>query len=313
MTEWIPLLAFAARYPGQPLGLATLVARQGSSYRRPGARLLFASDAAYAGCLSGGCLEADLVRVSLPVLFHGQPTLHLLDTRPHYGCPGQLEILVEPLAPALLEALNAAVRRREPLHLVTHFAPDHPAPGTHVANASSASESGSSSLASILQPRPRLIVVSGTDDAAPVCELARFFDWDVWQIDTSVQPDLSSPQRIYCPPEQLIANFPPDARTAVLVMTHHLARDLAYLRRILPAAYPYIGLLGSRHRRETLLAELGESGLLADETLATRLHAPVGLDLGADGPKTIALAIIAEIQATWHARTADPLQAHIPN
>ncbi len=309
MTEWIPLLAFAARFPGQPLGLATLVARHGSSYRRPGARLFFAADETYAGCLSGGCLEADLVRVSLPVLLHGRPTLHRLDTRPHYGCPGQLDILVERLSPDLLPALHSALARREPATLLTRYGPDDPAPGTTLVPNSAALPATPDTLCQPLALRPRLLVISGTDDAAPVCELARFLDWDVWQIDTSAQPDLNSPQRIFCPPEQLVAHFPPDARTAVLVMTHHLARDLAYLRRLLPAPYPYIGLLGSRQRRETLLAELGETGLLADETIATRLHAPVGLDLGADGPKTIALAIIAELQASWQQRPAGPLQS----
>ena len=85
--------------------------------------------------------------------------------------------------------------------------------------------------------------------------------------------------------------------TAVLVMTHHLATDLAFLREILPAGYGYIGLLGSKRRRETLLAELGELGLLEDPVVTDRLHAPVGLDLGGHHPATIALAIVAEIQA----------------
>ncbi len=309
MTEWIPLLAFAARHPDQPLGLATLVRRQGSSYRHPGARLLFAADESYAGCLSGGCLEADLTRISLPILDHGQPVLHRLDTRPHYGCPGQLEIFVERASPHLLPALRQHLNQRTACTLVTRFGERTPTPGTTLETSPSTNSADSTdTFREPLKRQPRLIVISGTDDASPVRELARFLDWDVWQIDTSNQPDLSTSQRIFCPPEQLLANFPPDDRTAVLVMTHHLTRDLSYLHRILAAPYPYIGLLGSKQRRENLLGELGESGLLADETLATRLHAPVGLDLGANDPKTIALAIIAEIQASWRARSGAPLQ-----
>ena len=106
---------------------------------------------------------------------------------------------------------------------------------------------------------------------------------------------------------ELVARFAPDAGTAVVVMTHHLARDLAYLRAVLPAPYPYVGLLGSRRRRENLLAELGEAGVLADDTVEARLHAPVGLDLGATDPASVALAIVAEIQAAWAGRSGGKL------
>jgi xanthine/CO dehydrogenase XdhC/CoxF family maturation factor len=76
-------------------------------------------------------------------------------------------------------------------------------------------------------------------------------------------------------------------------MTHHLDSDREHLRELAGPGPAYLGLLGPRARRERLLRELGTAGI----TLQPRLHGPVGLDIGADSPETIALAVAAEIQA----------------
>jgi xanthine dehydrogenase accessory factor len=80
---------------------------------------------------------------------------------------------------------------------------------------------------------------------------------------------------------------------AAVIMSHHLLTDLAWLRALAATATPYIGLLGPTSRRDRLLRELGT----AAAALLTRLHAPVGLDIGADSPQTIAIAIVAQIQS----------------
>src|SRR2546422_10951590 len=80
---------------GQPLALATLVRAQGSSYRRPGARMLICSDGTTAGSLSGGCLEEEVVRRAFDVLRTGVPSLLSFDTRLRFGCNGTIEIFVE--------------------------------------------------------------------------------------------------------------------------------------------------------------------------------------------------------------------------
>ena len=72
--------------------------------------------------------------------------------------------------------------------------------------------------------------------------------------------------------------------------------------------YGYLGLLGSRRRREEIFHTLAESGLL-DTAPPETLHAPVGLDLGAETPESIALAILAEIHAFWQSRPATPLRS----
>jgi xanthine/CO dehydrogenase XdhC/CoxF family maturation factor len=88
-------------------------------------------------------------------------------------------------------------------------------------------------------------------------------------------------------------------------MTHHYAKDLESLRLLLPSPAGYLGLMGSRARGAKLLAELAAEGLRPNH----RLHTPVGLDLGAVDPETIALSILAEIQAFLHGRSGRSLGA----
>jgi xanthine dehydrogenase accessory factor len=93
-----------------------------------------------------------------------------------------------------------------------------------------------------------------------------------------------------------------DATSAALVMTHHYLRDRSLLRFLLPSAAPFIGILGPRRRTEALLGDLREEGLSVTREQLERLHGPAGLDIGAESPGQIALALVAEIQAVLAGR-----------
>lgn len=290
MSDWPFLFDFARSHRGRRLALATLVAREGSSYRQPGARMLIGEDRSFCGSLSGGCLEEGIANTAGKVFAEGRPQRLVIDTRPHFGCPGKLHVQVEEIDIALIGRIEAELRARRSLLLATD------GEGTRFA----AGEKGE--LLEKVCPPPRLIAVGWTPDMDPVLGFAAKLGWELHRV-------LRDPRMIAETPrvagesiqalaaEEIVRAFHPDSTTAALVMTHHLATDLAFLREILPAGYGYIGLLGSRRRRETLLAELGELGLLEDPEVTGRLHAPVGLDLGGHHPATIALAIVAEIQA----------------
>ena len=84
---------------------------------------------------------------------------------------------------------------------------------------------------------------------------------------------------------------------AVVVMTHSFEQDRAWLAALLPLAPRYLGLLGARHRSSLLVAEAAAMSGLSVEECCERIYAPVGLDLGGDGPEAIALAVVAEVQA----------------
>ncbi|HSU83932.1 MAG TPA: XdhC family protein, partial [Thermoanaerobaculia bacterium] len=93
-------------------------------------------------------------------------------------------------------------------------------------------------------------------------------------------------------PEDQGIELPPAARSLAVVKAHSLAIDREWARRLLAAGVPYVGMLGPRARTESILREIGAAP--AD---TERVYGPVGLDLGADGPRQVALAIVAELLA----------------
>ncbi len=290
MSDWPFLFDFARSHRGGRLALATLVSREGSSYRQPGARMLIGEDLTFCGSLSGGCLEEGIAGTARKVFAEGKPQRMVIDTRPHFGCPGKLHVQVEEIAIDLIDRIESELRERRSVLLMTN------ANGTQFA----AGEMGD--LLEKVCPPPRLVGIGWTPDMEPVLEFASKLGWECHRVlrDPRMMretPHVAGETIRTLAAEDMIRTFKPDSTTAVLVMTHHLATDLAFLKEVLPAGYGYVGLLGSKRRRETLLAELGELGLLEDPLVTERLYAPVGLDLGGHHPATIGLAIVAEIQA----------------
>ena len=90
-------------------------------------------------------------------------------------------------------------------------------------------------------------------------------------------------------------------------MSHNYLRDIAYLRSLLDAEWRYLGVMGPRGRTEQMLGEIGRSEALE------RLHAPSGLDIGAETPDEVARAIVAEILAVTRGHSGGPLrERHAP-
>lgn len=291
MSDWPFLFDFARKYREGRLALASLVAREGSSYRQPGARMLIAKDGNFTGSLSGGCLEEGIANAARQVFAEGAPRKMTIDTRPHFGCPGKLHVFIEEIPVELPMEVESALRERRAISLVTDDA------GTRVG-----SRGSDEALIEKVEPPIRLVVVGWTPDIEPVLSFAASLGWQRHRVVREQRMIAETPRVAgeairALSADELREQFVPDGSTAVLMMTHHLATDLAFLREILPAGYGYVGLLGSRRRRETLLGELGALGLLEDPSVTERFYAPVGLDLGGHHPASIALAIVAEIQA----------------
>lgn len=144
---------------------------------------------------------------------------------------------------------------------------------------------------------PRVLILGAGPDAAPVVEFAARLNWRVTVLDHRA----AYANAAHFPAAEEVRHARPDELTAfglgrfraAVLMTHHLATDLTYLRSLAASAVPYIGLLGPEARRDKLLARLGSEA----RTLTGRLHAPIGLPLGGRTPEAVALAIVAEIQA----------------
>jgi xanthine/CO dehydrogenase XdhC/CoxF family maturation factor len=314
MKELQDILQIVHRGPG-PFALATLLRVEGASYRRPGARLLTDGTSVLRGSLSGGCLEGEILARAAEVLADGIPRLLRYDLRGDAdlvwgsgsGCEGILEILVERVVgfPDWMVWIEEAWSSRTSLVLQTDLSPEN------LGARSRASQAGGPArgLAATFSPPIALWILGAGDDSRPLVRLAKELGWTVGLLDH--RPAFARPERFpeadtvqAGHPAAMIPGLPLDDRSAVVLMTHNYHKDLEALRHLLPSPTGYLGLMGSRARGAKLLAELAVAGLTAD----ARLHTPVGLDLGPGDPETIALAILAEIQAALHGRSGASLR-----
>lgn len=305
--------------------LATLTTAEGSSYRRPGARLLITAHGLRIGSISGGCLEDDVLARAARVLATGFAETVVYDTTSEndlvwgvgLGCHGVVRVLIERLPPrpawAVALAENFTARRSTQLAVV--HAADAPAQlGTRLAAASPRGDREAHGVfLNTVAPPTALVIFGAGDDARPLARFAHELGWEVTVADP--RPAFATNDRfptavkvIVAPAADLAGGAKLDAGTLAVVMTHHYVHDVPLLRALLPVPLAYLGLLGPKKRAEKIFADLARDGLEITPAMRARLHGPVGLDLGADSPEQVALSIIAEIQATLAGRNARPLR-----
>lgn len=322
MKELFEILDLLHGAPAVPSALATLVRVDGSSYRRPGARLLLAADGRRAGSISGGCLEDDVAAHAAVVLAGGAAQTVTYDTTTEndqvwgvgLGCHGVVHVLVEglPPLPAWARVLRENLRRRVPTELAVVWGETAAARGTYLAGALP-DLPAAAVFRQLVAPPPALVIFGAGNDARPLVRFAKELGWHVTVVDP--RPAMAAAARfpeadavVVARPEEAPTRVAPAPDALVVIMTHHYAHDLPLLRLLLARPLAYLGLLGPRARSERILQELNAGGLPVTAEMRARLHAPVGLDLGADTPEAVALSILAEMQAVLGGRDARPLR-----
>jgi xanthine/CO dehydrogenase XdhC/CoxF family maturation factor len=327
------------RTAGKPLALGVLVETAGSTYRKPGALMLIASNGDSAGLLSGGCLEGDLGEYARTVISTGQPRVVTYDMRGGddliwglgLGCEGAMHILLVRVGPEnnwqpLTQLTRSlAAHLRSSVGIVVESERTDSAIGTIIledtapveglrAVLDEATRTGRTGWFETASPRwkvfalplslpPKILLLGAGPDAAPVVDFASRLNWKVTLVDH--RPAYADPAH-FPSAERVVHTAADDISfdlsrfSAAVVMSHHLPSDLKYLRTLSATSIPYIGLLGPAVRRERLLTDLGADA----EKIRNRLHAPVGLAIGGRSPESIALAIIAEIHAFVHDASA---------
>lgn len=358
--------------------LATVVAVEGSSYRKPGARMLLAADGRRAGTVSGGCLEAAVAKKAWWLTTDG-PVVERYSTfeddgdLPYgSGCGGVVYILLERKATAgpLLRALFEAFLARAPLSIATVL--EGPRIGERCFGGLSAEQTsgeewptaravdraadqGASWRADLQSladsalglraggnekiaiegvrtrvwvdyrvARPGLWIFGAGDDAKPLVNLARELGWFVAVADG--RSHLATRARFGRADEvhaleigALPGDFPdvldPHAGDAAVLVTHSFEQDSRILAWLMGRNRPlaYTGVLGPQRRTREVLVEAARLlGVAATpdrvEQWLAGLHAPTGLDLGAETPATVALSILSEIQKVLTEGTALPLR-----
>ena len=325
-----------------PLVLATVVAVSGSSYRKPGARMLMGEDGWLAGGVSGGCLESDIVKKAFFWTSTGPRLLRYDSTGDNaedegglsfaLGCNGVVDVLLERLEAGPAEALTFAADARQAGRravVATVYRGPANAVGSRLLVGEDGTETGDLSgalrdavreaaraaleagrtwsgpcggadvLVEVVEPPHPLVLFGSGFDVAPVVTQAAGLGWQVTVV--ADRPAETLRRRfplahavVSAKARDAVDAVPLSPRTLAVLMTHSLPQDRELLPRLLPRTLRYVGVLGPRSRTERLLSEMSPSPTPAQ---LDKLHAPVGLDLGAEGAEEIALSIVAELQA----------------
>jgi xanthine dehydrogenase accessory factor len=293
---------------GRRVATATVVATERSAPRDPGAMLAVSDTGEVAGSVTGGCVEPAVYEEARDVLAGGPPRLVTYGIADEdafevgLSCGGTVHIFVDLLDAALLRELSEAIATERPVGFAVTV--DGPRIGDK-----RLADGGATGLVELdgerafvlsFAPPPRMYVFGAVDHAAAVARVGRFLGYHVTVCDARARfvtperfPDVD--ELVVDWPDRFLAAAPVDERTAIVVLTHDHRFDVPLLEVALRTKAVYVGAMGSRTTTEEREAKLRAAGV-TDAELA-RLHAPVGLPIGARTPEEVAVAIAAELVA----------------
>lgn len=317
--------------------LATVINTWGSAPRKNGAKMAYtAGGATISGSVSGGCVEGAVIAAGEDVLATGVPQLLHFGVADEsawdvgLACGGTIDVFVECLDVAAYQRAREWVEKREVGAIVTVVRGPESLLGRKVIIDAAGRPSGSIApeldetimplaeaarkparhqladeieiFIDVIRPSPTLIIIGGAHIAIPLVQIAKIVGYRTMIIDPrrAFGSEARFPEvdeLVSAFPDKALAEIAPDSETAVVTLSHDPKIDDPALHIALHSKAFYVGALGSRRttakRHERLLA-LG----FTEEELS-RLHAPIGLDIGADSPEEIALAIMGQIVAAY--------------
>ncbi len=318
----IILDALEAKKKGLKCLLASLVALDGSSYRKPGVRMLMREDGKLTGALSGGCVEKEILKQSQELFESGLSKIIRYDGRYRLGCEGALYILIEAFEPSeeLANAFFDVLEKRESFAIHSYFKKEECSlagagsliafkNGDHYYFSSKPVErNGLACFSEELKPITRLMILGSEHDALHLCQAAAALSWEVWilaSIKNSIKSDdFSAANKIMQIAPEELSSLKIDEHTAIVIMTHNYALDLQYLLNLKNSRAVYISILGPLKRKNQLLDEIILHQPDVEPEWLEKIKGPAGLDIGSISPEEIAISILAEILATIRNRKA---------
>ena len=303
------------RAQGKAVAVATVVATRRSAPRPLGSKLAISESGDLAGSVSGGCVESDVATAAREVLETGRPKLLSYGIADEDAweiglpCGGEIDVFVERLEAELPDPETPQVvftvidgERAGARWISTNGG---------VTRTGLLESEGERVFAEVLGPPPTLLVFGAVDLAEALCRVAKGLGWRT--VVTDARARFATPERIPSAdelvvawPEDALERFPPDDRTAVVVLTHEERWDVPALVVALASDAFYVGAIGSRRTQERRRERLLEEGVTALQL--ERLSGPAGLDLGAGTPAETALSILAEILAVRAGREGGRLR-----
>jgi xanthine dehydrogenase accessory factor len=297
-----------AKTVGKPAVLATLIHVEGHSYRKAGASMLLLPDGSKIGSLSPGCLEADLQERIHVLLDTGDTELVVYNMRPEEdaiwgeatGCGGVLQIMLEPMNDQLLVLLAKACHEVEAgaeVELIRYAAGrqlqyELKLERKNHEPTSMTEEKLQPLFSTVFASRPRLIVFGADDGSVPITQFARNIGFRIavsdWRSSLCNVVRFPEAELAIGSPEFIVASLGIRASDYILICSHQMHKDREMLERVLPLEPAYLGVMGSKSRIHLLFKGLPQTSAIS---------APVGMDIGAEGPEEIAISIAAELIA----------------
>ncbi len=310
---------------GRDVAIATVVETWGSAPRPVGSHLVIDSGGAFLGSVSGGCVEGEVVEQALETIATGRGRMLEFGVADEtafmagLSCGGRIRIDLRPLDPALLDAVNAERAARRPCALVTDLgsgaqrlvrvadmAADPLAQRLEerLRHRESGVAAEERAFINVYAPPVRLIVIGAVHIAQVLAPMAALAGYETVIIDPrtafATEERFQGARLIAEWPDTALAEFGLDSAAAIALLTHDPRIDDEALVAALRAECFYVGALGSRKTHAKRLERMRAAGF--GEAELARIHAPIGLDIGASSPAEIAVAILGEIIYSLHRR-----------
>lgn len=291
---------------GHRLAWVTVVRTWGSAPRPPGSWLVVRDDGLVEGSVSGGCIEDDLVaRMREGRMLKGQPFAITYGVtqeeaaRIGLPCGGTLELVVEPdPASALLDEMSTRLGRRQ----LTLKRVDLQRGTTTLSDAprGASLQWDGKHLQTVHGPQWRLLIIGAGQISRYLAQMALALDYEVTVCDPRQEHssgwDVPGAKLVRTMPDDTLLAMRPDARCAVVALTHDPKLDDMVLLDALRSPAFYVGAVGSRLNNERRKERLVTHFEITPEEIG-RLHGPVGLNIGSHTPPEIAVSIVAEMVA----------------
>lgn len=334
------------RAQGKRIAIATVVQTWGSAPRRAGSKLGLASDGQFSGSVSGGCVENAVIESGLEVLKTNRPQLLHFgvadETARDVGlaCGGSIDIFVQPLDEIFYNELRSVIEAEQQAVLATIIRGSDEVLGRallHREDEESAGDMPDTMRPKVLEltgetfstresrramlddetelffefiaPSPTLIAVGGVHITVALVALAKTLGYQTVVIDPrrawgSAERFPNADRLIQAWPDKAFEQVKITRSTAVAMLTHDPKLDDPAVKIALNSPAFYVGALGSKATNAKRRARLLDNGI--SEEQYARLHAPIGMDIGAGTPEEIALAIMSEVVAAYRKREQVP-------
>lgn len=299
---------------GKKSVFVSVVALNGTSYRKPGVRMIINESGEMEGAVSGGCVENEIKRQAQTVFHSGKSKIITYDGRLRIGCEGVITILIEPVlfAPGLVSDFEKLLACRNSFTIETWYnkeVGEYESAGSLISlndskytlhpsfNPSFASNQDC--LKQTFEPLFQLYIFGAEHDAVHLSRLAKSLGWEVTVV---ASPDeekscdsFPGAKALITPAFDEINALAIDKNTAIALITHSFNKDVRYLMALKDKQPSYIGLLGSSGRRERVLSMVLDYMPNFPIDFLEQIHGPAGLNIGAETAAEIAVSMVAEI------------------